>query len=90
MYKNQRILFFASRGLRAPAIAKELQKENVKCSRVGIHKLLEKYGTTGSIGRRIGSGRPSKVTAEVKQIVEEQMRADDETTAYQLHHLLMG
>jgi hypothetical protein len=26
--------------------------------------------------------------AEIKQIVEDQMRVDDETTAYQLHRLL--
>ena len=49
---------------------------------------LKKYNETGSIVRRVGSGRPSKVTAKIKQIVEEQMRADDETMAYQLHRLL--
>ena len=36
-----------------------------------------------------GSGQPTKVTAEVKQIVEDQMRADDETTAIQLHRILI-
>ena len=87
-YKKQRILFFASRGLKAPAIAKEMRKENLKCSRIGIYKFLKKYRETGSIGRRVGSGRPSKITDEIKEIVEEQMRADDETTAYQLHRLL--
>ena len=87
-YKKQRILFFASRGLKAPAIAKELRKEDLHCSRVGIYNFLKKYEATGSIGRRVGSGRPSKITAEIKEIVEEQMRADDETTAYQLHQLL--
>ena len=87
-YKKQRILFFTLRGLKAPDIAKELQKEKINCSRVGIYKFLKKYEATGSIGRRVGSGRPSKITAKIKQIVEEQMRADDETTAYQLHHLL--
>ena len=87
-YKKQRVLFFASWGLKAPAIAKELRKENLNCSRVGIYKFLKKYEVTGSIGRRVGSGRPSKITAEIKQIVEEQMRADDETTVYQLHRLL--
>ena len=50
--------------------------------------VLEKYEATGSISRRVGSGRPSKVTAEIKEVVEEQMRADDETTTYQLHRLL--
>ena len=87
-YKKQRILFFTSQRLRAPAIAKELRKENLTCSRVGVYKFLKKYEETGSIRRRVGSGRPTKITAEIKQIVEEQMRADDETTAYQLHRLL--
>ena len=37
-----------------------------------------------------GSGRPTKITAEVQKIVEDQMRLDDETTAFQLHHLLVS
>ena len=53
-----------------------------------MHKFLLKFEETGSIARRVGSGRPSKVTSKIKQIVEEQMRRDDETTAYQLHRLL--
>ncbi len=36
-----------------------------------------------------GSGRPTKITEEVKKIVEEQMQKDDETTASQLHRLLI-
>ena len=73
-YKRQRILALASEGLKAPAIVKNLQKENLQCSRVGVHKFLVKYQETGSIARRVGSGRQTKVTAEIKQIVEEQMR----------------
>ncbi len=42
----------------------------------GIAKFLHKYRKTGSIGRRIGSVRPSKVTREVKRVVDEQMRLD--------------
>ena len=70
-YKKQRILHFASLGLKPPTIAKELEKEKLKCSRVGIYKFLKHYRATGLIGRRVGSGRPSKVTAEIKQIVED-------------------
>ena len=44
-------------------------------------KFIKKFEETGTITRRVGSGRPSKVTAEIKQIVEDQMRLDDETTA---------
>ena len=86
-YKKQCVLALASKGLRAPKITKELQQENLKCSRVSLHKSLRNFKETGSISRRVASGRPSKVTAEIKQIVE-QMCSDDETTTYQLHRLL--
>ena len=49
---------------------------------------LKTYHATGSISRRVGSGRPSKITAEIKKLVEDQMKIDDETTAYQLHEML--
>lgn len=87
-YKKQRMLALASEGVRAPTIAKELQKESLKYSRVGVHKFLFKFQETGSISRRVGSGRPSKVTLEIKHLVEDQMHKDDESTAYLLHHLI--
>ena len=87
-FKQQRILFFASKRHRAPAKAKELRKENLACSRISVYMFLRKYEETGSIRRRVGSGHPTKITAEIKQIVEARMRADDETTAHQLHRLL--
>ena len=88
-YKLQRILFYFFQGYKSPTIAKLLrEKDGMVASRRGIAKFLAKYRDTGSIGRRSGSGRPSKVTREVKVFVEEQMRRDDETTAHQLHQLL--
>ena len=57
-------------------------------SRRGIAKFLKLYNETGTIASRPGSGRPTKVTEEVKKVVDEQMKADDETTAHQLHMLL--
>ena len=56
---------------------------------MGIAKFLKKFQETGNIKRRTRSGRPSKVTSEIKQVVEEQMCLDDETTAVQLHHTLI-
>ena len=44
------------------------------------------YKDTGSITRCPGSGHLSKI---MKILVEEQMQRDDETTAYQLHHMLL-
>lgn len=87
-YKKQRILYLYSQGYRPPTITKMLNEENLKCSRVGVYKFLKLYNATRSISRRVGSGRPSKITAEIKQLVEQQMRIDDETTAYQLHRML--
>ena len=46
------------------------------------------YTLLGSIGRRPGSGSSSKVTGEILEIVEAQMRHDDETIASQLHAIL--
>ena len=88
VYKKQRILYLHSQVYRPPTIKQMLDKEKLKCSRVGIHKFLKIYFATRSISRRAGSGRPSKVTGEIKQLVEQQMRIDDETTAYQLHRML--
>lgn len=87
-YKKQRIIYWFNQGLKAPSIAKALEEERLSCSRCGIAKFLKVYQATGSIARQPGSGRPSKITAEIKRIVEGQMRLDDETTVYQLHRLL--
>ena len=88
-YKLQRILFYYFQGYKSPTTAKLLrEKDGMVASRRGIAKFLAKYRETGSIGWRSGSGRPSKLTREVKVFVEEQMRRDDETTAHQLHQLL--
>ena len=45
----------------------------------GIYSFLRRYEETGYIQRKPGSGRPSKVTAEVKVTVEAKMQEDDET-----------
>ncbi len=87
-YTKQRILFFHEQGYKAPTIAKLLREERVRCTRVGVAYFLKKFAETGTISRRAGSGRPSKITTEIKEIVDQQMRDDDETTATQLHHLL--
>ena len=68
-YKQQRILHHYFGGHKAPTIAKLFQEEGLKASHVGIAKFLTKFQETGFIGRRLGSGRPSKITAEIKRIV---------------------
>ena len=87
-YKKQQILHLHRQGHRPLAISRILQDEGMTASERSIAKFLKRYRETGTIARLPGSGRPSKITAEIKQIVDEQMRADDETTAYQLHAIL--
>ena len=87
-YKKQRIVYLSSKGFKAPTIAKILQEEGILVSRFGIHKFLQRFEESGCLMRKPGSGRPSKITMEVKRLVEEQMRLDDETTAHQLYTIL--
>ena len=87
-YKQQRIIYFNSKGFKPLAISSLLRKEGMPASRRGINKFLQKYQDAGTISRRPGSGRPSKVIAEIKALVDRQMRIDDEATAVQLRDLL--
>ena len=87
-YKKQWILYLHRQGHRPLAISRILQDEGMTASERGIVKFLKRYRETGTIARLPGSGRPSKITAEIKQIVDEQMCAGDETTAYQIHAIL--
>ena len=50
-------------------------------SRQGIGKFLGKFIESGSVARKLRSGKLSKETTEVRKIIEEAMRTDDETTA---------
>ena len=70
---------------KAAAIAKVLRHEGLIACGLGVAEFLKHFKSMGTI---CCSGRPSKVTAKVKRVVEEQMRLDDETTATQLHLLL--
>ena len=55
-----------------------------------MSRFLLIYIRSNSLTRKIGSGRPSKITPDILQVVEAkmQMQADDETTAVQLMDLL--
>ena len=88
-YAKQRILWHYHRGLRPPQIQRLLRDtEGIISSKRGIAKFIDRYLASGTIARRSGSGRQPKITDEVRKIVEEAMRCDDETTACQLHVIL--
>ena len=88
-YGKRRILVLSREGMRPPTISWVLRAEGVRASRWGILKSLTRYERTLSLAREPGSGRKTIITQEIQEIVEEQMRADDETTATQLHQLLI-
>ncbi len=89
-YTKLRIVHYQSKGYKPYTIA-NLLKENdgISVSRYGVAKFLKVYQTTGTIERRAGSGRISSVTWEIKELVEQKMKEDDETTATQLHSMLV-
>ena len=60
---------------------------HVQSIRSGYRKFTRCYKETENIGRRPGNGRPS---AEIKQIVDEQKRKGNATSAFQLHALLLS
>ena len=88
-YLKCRALAFHADGLSPSAIADALSQEGLTATRQGLAKFLRRVEETGSLERRPGSGRPSKVTPQVMAIVEVQMQRDDETTATQLRALLL-
>ena len=88
-YKKQRALSLYREGFNPPTISLMLRKEGLTASRYGILKFLKKFKETGSIARRPGSGRPTKITPDMKALIDRQMDSDDETTATQIHALLV-
>ena len=72
-YKRQRIVSLWHDGFKALTIATILAKENLPATRLGIQKFLKKYTEIGTIGRKEGSGRKSKITAELRRLVDEKM-----------------
>ncbi len=83
------MLFGLAIGQKSTTIVKSLKEEGLVVTVSGVCRLLLKYHQTGTIARRPGSGRPSKITIDVLRIVEGQMRLDDETTAIQLQKILL-
>ena len=72
-YIKLRIVHHHLQGLQPYTIAKVLDEEGIKVNRFGVHKFLVTYRETGSLERRPGSRQISKVTMQVKDLVEEQV-----------------
>jgi transposase len=87
-YEKQRILNYYLQGLLPSQILSALKVEGIVSTRQTIAQFIKRYRQSGSIARKEGSGRPSKISYRVLRLIETGMREDDETTATQLHALL--
>ena len=65
-YVKLLILFYHFQALKPYIIARVLDEKGMKVSRFSVHKFIQHYNESGSIDRKDGSGRPSKVTLQVK------------------------
>ena len=88
--QEQRIIQLLLMGHTAPTIHKLLELENLMCTHKCVHAFFKRYEISQTIERKPGSSGPSKIAREVKDIVENQMCLDDETSAFQLHRLLQS
>ena len=83
------IIRLNNKGMNGATIQKELEAEHgIQVTSRTINRFLRCYLLAKSIARKHGSGRPSKVTENVLQMVEEVMDSDDETTAAHLQNHL--
>ena len=72
-YMKQRILLHCFKGFKAAAIMLKLEKEKIIVSIVGFWKFVKRYELHGAIERKPGCGQPSKITAAVFPIVNQEM-----------------
>ena len=90
-YCKQRILYHSSKGLKVPFIAGILKdEENIVVTRMGVHNFIKRFNKRRCLMRAPGSGHPLKVNQEITRLVKQQMRLDNETTANQLHAMLVS
>ena len=83
-YKRQRIVSLWHDSYKAQENSEiSKNKENLPATRQGIQKFLKKYEECGTVGKREGVGRKTKISA-----VDDKMMEDDETTAKELQRML--
>ena len=80
-YVKQRILFYRRSGKSLQQIVRSLAEEGHVATKAGVAKFLRRYDEKGTIARAPESGQKSKMTAEAKQIVEQQMERNGDTNS---------
>ncbi len=76
-------------GLNNRDIVLALEREGIVTTHQTVRRFYKRYCNSGSIARRTGSGRPTLLTADRLELIEEMMQQDDETTAVQIRLLFL-
>ena len=87
-YTRNRIQTLHESCLQPVKIFQELKSEGLSVSYASVARIVNKLKLTGSIENRARSGRPRKLNDAARAFIEEQMRANDETTSCQIQKRL--
>ena len=85
-YVKQRILVYYRFKKNCSQIVRCLAEEGHTVSKAGV--LIRRYRETGTIAHAPGTGQASKLTDQLREIIEDQMKKNDETTGLELQKLL--
>ncbi len=83
-----RILFYYRLKKNSSLIVRCLAEEGHIVSKAGVLKFLRRYRETGTIACAPGTGQASKLADQIREIIEDQMKKNDETTGMELQKLL--
>ena len=87
-YVKQRILFYYRSKKNSSQIVRCLAEEGHTASKASILKFLRRYRETGNITRAPGTGQATKLTDQIREIIDDQMMKNDETTGLELQKLV--
>ena len=73
-YAKRRILHFREKGCSFAEIVKRLHEENISASKAGVWSFLKKYNQSGEISRKKGSGAPTVINQDVKELIDRAMK----------------
>ena len=87
-YVKQRILVYYHFKKNCSQIVRCLAEEGHTVCKASVLKFLRRYRETGTIARAPGTGQASKLTDQLREIIEDQMKKNNETTGLELQKLL--
>ena len=85
-----RVITLHSNNFSIPAIHKRFKDENISVSMRALYNLVQKHGEAGIIVDLPRRKKQRKITEEMMEYIEEEMRKDDELTSTGIKALLLG